>query len=90
MVHAPSGQTLTLTPLPLMSALGQKQTSASHASMSETSPGADIELNCVSVRENNGAVFLVRLSLLWNVVSLLLELGRDLSNPLRCDGILLE
>jgi hypothetical protein len=34
------------------------------------------------------AVFLNRPSLLEMMFSLLLELGRDLSNPLRCEGLL--
>jgi hypothetical protein len=34
-----------------MSALGQKPTSAGHASMSEKNPEADIELSCVNVAE---------------------------------------
>ena len=48
------------------SALGQSATSAGHASMSERSPEADIELSCVNVAEDTGAVFLNRPSLLWN------------------------
>jgi hypothetical protein len=57
---------------------------------SERSPEADIELNCVNVaKEHTGTLFLNRPSLLGMMVSLLLELGRDLSNPLRCEGLLL-
>jgi hypothetical protein len=36
-----------------MSALGQSATSAGHASMSERSPEADIELNYVNVAEES-------------------------------------
>jgi hypothetical protein len=38
-----------------MSALGQLTTSAGHASMSERSPEADIELSCVNVAEGTPA-----------------------------------
>jgi hypothetical protein len=44
--------------------VGQSATSPGHASMSERSPEADIELSCVNVAEN--AVLLHRTSLLWN------------------------
>ena len=39
--------------------------------------------------KNTGAVFLIDLPCYGMMVSLLLELGRDLSNPLRCEGLLL-
>jgi hypothetical protein len=57
--------------------------------MPERSPEADIELSRVSVAENPGAVFLMDLPCVGMMVSLLLELGRDLPNPLRYEGFLL-
>jgi len=72
-----------------MSAKGQSATSAGESPMSERSPKADIELSRVSVAENTGAVFLNGPSLLWNDGFPALELGRDLFNPLRCEGLLL-
>jgi len=71
-----------------MSGLGQSATSAGHASMSERSPEADIELSCVHVAEEHGR-FQIDLPCYGMMVSLLLELGRELSNPLRYEGLLL-
>ena len=58
--------------------------------MSERSPEADIELSCVNVaEEHRRGVPKIDLPCYGMKFSLLLELGRDLSNPLRCEGLLL-
>jgi len=54
-----------------MSGLGQSATSAGHASMSERSPEADIELSCVNVAEEHGR-FQIDLPCYGMMVSLLL------------------
>jgi hypothetical protein len=58
-----------------------KQTSLVRDRVSVNDPRVDLE--------ENRHVFLIRPSLLRIMVSLLLNLGRDLSNPLRCWGLLL-
>jgi hypothetical protein len=77
---------------PARSRIGTRSTpkeATKKCTSSERSPEADIELNCVNVaKEHTGTLFLNRPSLLGMMVSLLLELGRDLSNPLRCEGLL--
>jgi hypothetical protein len=58
--------------------------------MSERSSEADLELSGVNVAEETPArCFYFDLPCYGMMVSLLLELGRDLSNPLRCEGLLL-
>ncbi len=58
--------------------------------MSERSLEADIELSYVNVAEGDRrAGFEIDLPCYGMMFSLLLEIGRDPSNPLRCEGVLL-